>query len=138
MKKAMVVKIQRSPSFGGSFVGAFLGASVGTLLMRQMFPLREQPPISGVGTVTTTDVRLQGKPGRGLGRVWRLFASLLKRPALGMGSTYEGDVGAMRSSTLGAVDRSDDLMRVERPVFAGSGSRIPPPPPLDDVSTKIH
>jgi len=58
--------------------------------------------------------------------------------SMNMGSSYQGDVGAMRSSTLGAVDTTEDLMRVERPVFAGSGSRIPPPPPLDDVSTKIH
>lgn len=58
--------------------------------------------------------------------------------SMDMGSSYQGDMGAMRSSTLGAVDNTEDLTRVERPVFAGSGSRIPPPPPLDDVSTKIH
>lgn len=56
----------------------------------------------------------------------------------GVGSTYQGDVGAMRSSTLGAMDRSEELMGAERPGLDGSGSRIPPPPPLDDVSTKIH
>ncbi|KFE61949.1 hypothetical protein [Hyalangium minutum] len=56
----------------------------------------------------------------------------------GTGSSYQGDIGAMRSSTLGAMDRSEDLMGAERPGLDGSGSRIPPPPPLDDVSTKIH
>lgn len=58
--------------------------------------------------------------------------------SMNTGSSYQGDVGAMRSSTLGAMDRSEDLMGAERPGFDGSGSRIPPPPPLDDVSTKIH
>lgn len=58
--------------------------------------------------------------------------------SMGMGSSYQGDVGAMRSSTLGAMDRSEELMGAERSGFDGSGSRIPPPPPLDDVSTKIH
>jgi hypothetical protein len=58
--------------------------------------------------------------------------------SMNTGSSYQGDIGAMRSSTLGATDRSEDLMGAERPGFDGSGSRIPPPPPLDDVSTKIH
>ena len=67
---------------------------------------------------------------------------------IGTGSSYQGDVGAMRSSTLGAMDRSEDLMGAERPGLDGSdrsdtlasptGSRIPPVPPLDDLSTKIH
>jgi len=60
---------------------------------------------------------------------------------------YQGDVGAMRSSTLGATDRSEDLMGAERPEMGGtdatgamvsSGSRIPPLPPLDDLTGKIH
>jgi ElaB/YqjD/DUF883 family membrane-anchored ribosome-binding protein len=66
----------------------------------------------------------------------------------GGGSSYQGDVGAMRSSTLGSTERSEELMGAERPGFSGSdraeslasptGSRIPPTAPLDDVSTKIH
>jgi hypothetical protein len=67
--------------------------------------------------------------------------------SIGTGSAYQGDVGAMRSSTLGAMDRSEDLMGAERPEMGGTdatgamvspASRIPPLPPLDDVTGKIH
>jgi hypothetical protein len=68
--------------------------------------------------------------------------------SIGTEGAYQGDVGAMRSSTLGAMDSSEDLMGAERPEMGGTdatgamaaptGSRIPPLPPLDDLTSKIH
>jgi hypothetical protein len=62
--------------------------------------------------------------------------------------SFQGSVGSMQSSTMGNLGSSEGLMGAERPVPDGSdrsdslasptGSRIPPMPPLDDLSTKIH
>lgn len=67
-----------------------------------------------------------------------------------MGSTGSsagtaGTMGSMQSSTMGNIGSSEGLMGAERPGFvdantlgAPTSSRIPPVPPLDDLSTKIH
>lgn len=61
-----------------------------------------------------------------------------------------GDLGSTGSSRAGSgsMERAETLMGADRPGLEGSdraeslatptGSRIPPMPPLDDLSTKIH
>jgi hypothetical protein len=66
----------------------------------------------------------------------------------GNGGSYQGSMGTRESSTFGNIGSSEGLMGAERPGLVGSdrsdtlasptGSRIPPVPPLDDLSTKIH
>lgn len=63
-------------------------------------------------------------------------------------STTSTVSGTGTMSTMGSSVGSEDLMGADRPEFGGTdgtgalstspGSRIPPLPPLDDLSTKIH
>jgi hypothetical protein len=62
--------------------------------------------------------------------------------------SHPESMGTRESSTAGNMGSSEGLMGAERPGIVGSdrsdtlasptGSRIPPVPPLDDLSSKIH
>jgi hypothetical protein len=72
----------------------------------------------------------------------------LQEQETGNGGSYQGSMGTRESSTFGNIGSSEGLMGAERPGLVGSdrsdtlasptGSRIPPVPPLDDLSTKLH
>lgn len=88
------------------------------------------------------------KAQEGISQLGDQLEQKLQGQEAGDRGSYQGSADTMQSSTMGNIGSSEGLMSAGQPDREGSdrsdtlssptGSRIPPVPPLDDSSTKIH
>lgn len=138
MRTSLKVKGWVETPRGWSLLGAIVGAGVGALLMRRAFTVRR--------AVENQELILALR-GFALGIFSTLLLPVHAHERRLIGPSGPEVRAGLSSSSMGSL-RSEELMGAERPSLEGSdraeslafptGSRIPPLPPLDDVSTKSH
>ncbi len=140
MQRTMEVKVQVETPRGWILLGALLGAGVGAILSSialGVFAALLLPVSQRERQLIEPAKR---KAQEGISHLGDQLEQKLQGP----------DVGTQGSSMAGSdsMERAEVLMGADRPGIEGSdraeslasptGSRIPPMPPLDDLTTKLH